>query len=99
MFFEVNAGFDDKNAFGFEELFLQGSVRFADKDFAAGAEDAVPGDTFALRNGAHGAASGACAACETQGSREGSIGKNPPAGDLFHEFVDGIERHGKSAPC
>jgi len=62
MFLYVDAGFDDGNAFGFEELFLEGGVRLADQDFAVGAQDAVPGNTFALRSGAHGAAGGSCAA-------------------------------------
>ena len=75
MFFEVNAGFDDKNAFGFEKLLLHGSVRFANKEFAAGAEDAVPGNAFSLRNGSHGAARSACPACEAQNSGNRSIGK------------------------
>jgi hypothetical protein len=61
MFFYVDAGFDDGNAFGFEELFLEGGVGFADKDFAVGAEDAVPRDALALRSGTHGAAGSACA--------------------------------------
>lgn len=62
MFFYVDAGFDDGNAFGFEELFLQGGIRFPDQDFAIGAEDAVPGDAFSLRSGAHGAPGSARAA-------------------------------------
>jgi hypothetical protein len=72
-FFYVDAGFDDWNTFGFEELFLERGVRFADQDFAAGAEDAVPGDGLSSRSGAHGAAGGARAAAEAQGSSEGSI--------------------------
>ena len=74
MFFDVDAGFDNGNAFGFEELSLEGGVGFADEDFAVGAEDAVPGDALALRSGAHGAAGGAGAAGETQGFSNGSIG-------------------------
>ena len=74
MFFYVDAGFDDRNAFRFKELFLQGGVGFADKYFAVGAEDAVPGDTFALRSGAHGATGGACATGKAQGFSKGSIG-------------------------
>jgi hypothetical protein len=95
IFFNIHAGFEDVNAFGFEELFLEGSVRFADQDFAVGAEDAMPRDAFALRSGAHGAADGTCAAGYTQGFSDGSISKNPAAGNLFHELVNGVERHGK----
>jgi|SRR5580658_7770785 hypothetical protein len=62
IFFNVNAGFDDGNAFGFEELFLERGVWFADQDFAVGAEHAVPRDGLASRSGAHGAAGGAGAA-------------------------------------
>jgi len=74
MFFEVDAGFDDGNAFGFEELFLERSVRFANEDFAVGAKDPVPGNTFALRSCAHGAACRPSAAGQTQGSCEAPIG-------------------------
>lgn len=74
MFFHVDAGFHDAHAFGFEELFLEGGVGLADQDFSVGAEDAMPRDAFALRSGAHGAACGACAAGEPQGSSNGSIG-------------------------
>ncbi len=74
MILEVDAGFDDGNSFGFEELFLQGGVRFANEDFAVGAEDAVPGDAFALRSCAHGAAGGARAAGQTQSSCKAPIG-------------------------
>jgi hypothetical protein len=74
MFFYVDAGFDDGNAFGFEEFFLERGVRFTDEDFAVGAEDTVPGDALASRSGAHGAAGGAGAAGQAQGSSEGSIG-------------------------
>ena len=99
MFFYVDAGFDDADPFGFEELFLERGVGFADENLAVGAEDAVPWDAFALRGGAHGAACGACAAGETQGSSEGSISKNPAARNLFHELVNGIKGHRRSAPC
>ncbi|MGC1486062.1 MAG: hypothetical protein WA789_19915 [Candidatus Acidiferrum sp.] len=72
--FYVDPGFDHWNAFGFEELLLEGGIGFADEDFAVGAQDAVPGDAFALRGGSHGAARGTCAAGETQGSSETPIG-------------------------
>lgn len=74
MFLEVDAGFDDGDSFGFEEFFLQRGVRFADEDFAVGAEDAVPGDASALRSSAHGAAGGARAARQMQGSCKAPIG-------------------------
>lgn len=74
MFFYIDARLDDRNAFRFEELFLQGSVGLADKDFAVGSENAVPRDAFALGSGAHGAACGAGAAGEAQGFSKGSIG-------------------------
>lgn len=54
MFFQVDAGFYDVDAFAFEELFLKRGVRFADQDFSVGAEDAVPGNAFAARGRAHG---------------------------------------------
>jgi hypothetical protein len=99
MLFKVDAGFHHVNAFAFKEPFLEGGVGFADKDFSAGAEDAMPRDSFAARSGGHGAARGPCAAGESHGPSESPIGKNPAARNLFHEFVNGIERHGESTPC
>ena len=73
MFLEVDAGFEDGNSFGFEEFFLQRGVRFADEDFAVGTEDTVPGDSFALRSCAHGAACCPSAAGQTQGLSEAPV--------------------------
>jgi hypothetical protein len=98
MLFYVDAGFDDRNAFGLEKFFLQGGVGFADQDFAVGAKDAMPGDALSGRCGTHGAAGGPCAPRETQGFSKGSISKNPAAGDLFHKLVNRIERHGEATP-
>ena len=61
MFFYVDAGFDHGNALGFEKLLLEGGVGLADQDFAVGAQDAMPGDSFAPRSGAHSATGSACA--------------------------------------
>ena len=59
MLFQIDPGFDYRYAFAFEEFLLEGSVGFADQDFAAFAEDSVPGDAFPGGRGGHGAA---CAA-------------------------------------
>ena len=47
MLFQVDPRFDYRDAFAFEELFLEGGVGLANQDFAAFAEDSVPGDAFA----------------------------------------------------
>ncbi len=73
MGFQVDAGFDDFYAFGFEELFLQRGVRLADEDFAAFANDAVPGNAFSGRSCGHGAAGAARATVEAQGFRQRPI--------------------------
>ena len=74
MLFQIDAGFDYGDAFGLEELFLKGCIRFTDKDFAIGAKDAMPRNALAARNCAHGTPGGAGAASETQGSCEAPIG-------------------------
>ena len=74
MAFQVHAGLDDGYTFAFEEFSLQGSVRLADEDFAAFAEDAMPGDAFSGRSCGHGASSAARAAGKTQGFSQGPIG-------------------------
>jgi hypothetical protein len=72
--FQVDARFCNLHAFGFEELFLQGSVGLADKDFAAFADYAVPGNAFTGWRGGHGTAHAARAAREAQKSRKRPIG-------------------------
>ena len=74
MFSQVDARFDHAHALGFEKLSLQGCEGLADKDLAVSAEDAMPGNSFAPRGGAHGAARSACAAWKTQNSSKGPIG-------------------------
>jgi hypothetical protein len=59
MALQVHAGFDDLDAFTLEELFLERGVWFANEEFAAFAENAMPGNAFSGRSGGHGAA---CAA-------------------------------------
>src|SRR5437667_11545994 len=65
MAFQVNAGLDDGDAFAFEEFSLQRSVRLANEDFAAFAEDAMPGDAFSGRGRGHGATRAARATGKT----------------------------------
>ena len=74
MFPEVHAGLDDANSLAFEKLFLEGSVRFADEDFAAFANDAVPRDASSRGSGGHGAASSACTARQAESLSEAPIG-------------------------
>jgi hypothetical protein len=66
MLFQIDLTLDYRYAFAFEESFLQRGVRLADKDFAAFAENAMPGDAFAGGRGSHGAPRGASAAAEAQ---------------------------------
>ena len=73
MLFQVDPGFDHCYAFAFEEFFLEGGVGLADKDFAAFAEHAMPGDAFAGGCGGHGAACGASPAAEPQNLSERPI--------------------------
>ena len=67
MTFEVDARFNNRDAFAFEELSLQGCVGFADQDFSALAENTVPGNAFPGRRRGHGASRGARAAGQAQG--------------------------------
>ena len=65
---------DDLHAFGFEQALLEGRIRFTNQDSAAAANDAVPGNASPRRSRSHGAARGASASAETQGSCKPSIG-------------------------
>ncbi len=74
MLLKIDAKLDDWHSFAFKKFFLQRGVRLADEDFAVGAEDAMPGDAFAARSGAHGAACGAGAAAKVQSFSKASVG-------------------------
>ena len=66
MSLEIDARFDDFYAFGFEELFLERGVGFTDEDFAALANDAMPGNALSRWCGGHSASGGARATREAQ---------------------------------
>ena len=87
---DIEAGFAKFDAFGFEEFALEAGVRFADEEFAARANDAVPGNAFAGGRRGHRAACGAATTGKAQSFSEGSISNNPAAGNLFHEAINGI---------
>jgi hypothetical protein len=94
VFFNRDAGFEDEDAFGFEQFALQGGVGFANQEFAACADDAVPRNASAGRTSSHCVAGGSCAAAQLQGFSECPIRSNPAARNLFHQLVNGIEgRH------
>src|SRR5260370_1389255 len=73
MVFQVHARLNDFDAFAFEELSLQGSVRLADQDFAAFTDHTMPGNAFAGRSGGHGASCAPRPAREAQGSSQRPI--------------------------
>jgi hypothetical protein len=63
---QVDAGFDDLDAFGFQELFLQRGVGFADQDFAAFAHHAMPRNAFSGGRRSHGSPGAARSTREAQ---------------------------------
>lgn len=62
----VDAAFGHGDAFGFEEFALKAGIGFADEEFAAGAEHAMPGNAFARGTCSHGMTGGAGAATKAQ---------------------------------
>src|SRR5467141_2766541 len=94
---QVHTRLNDFDAFAFEEFSLEGSVRLANEDFAAIADDAMPGNAFSGGCGCHSASFAARAAGEAQGFRQRPISKNPAAWNLFHETKNRIPRHFKSS--
>jgi len=74
MALQIDARLDDRDAFAFEEFSLEGSVRFADQDFSALTDDAVPGNAFSGRSRGHGAPRAARAAGKAESFSEGPIG-------------------------
>src|SRR6267154_6290921 len=94
---QVHTRLNDFDAFAFEEFSLEGSVRLANEDFAALADDAMPGNAFAGRSGGHGASCAARAARKAQCFCQRPISKNPAARNLFHETKNRIPRHCESS--
>jgi hypothetical protein len=74
MSFQVHARFNYGDAFAFEKLSLEGSVRFANQDFAALANNAMPGNSLARRSRSHRAARASRSARKAQGFSELPIG-------------------------
>lgn len=74
MALQVEARFDNFDAFAREEFFLERSVRFANEDFAVISDNAVPGNAFPGGCGRHGAAGTASTAAEAQDSSQRPIG-------------------------
>jgi hypothetical protein len=62
----VDAALGHLNALGFEEFSLQGGVGFADEEFPARAQNAMPGNSPSGRTTGHGATCGSCAARQAQ---------------------------------
>ena len=74
MAFEIDARFDNRHPFAFEEFFLKRSVGFADEDSPAFAHDSVPRNALPGWTGRHCASSGARATAQAQGSSQRPIG-------------------------
>jgi hypothetical protein len=74
MALQIHAGFEKGDTFGCEKFALERGVRLADKDAAALADDAMPGNPAAGRRGGHGATGAARAAAQAQKSSERPIG-------------------------
>src|SRR5437868_6571852 len=73
MGFQIDARFNNRDAFGLQQFFLQGSVGLANKNFAALTNDAMPGNAFSRRGSSHGAASAARSAGKAQSLSQSPI--------------------------
>src|SRR5258708_29070572 len=89
---QVHTRLNDFDAFAFEEFSLEGSVRLANEDFAALADDAMPGNAFAGRSGGHGASCAARAPRKAQCFFQRPISKKPDARNLFHQMKNKFPR-------
>jgi len=72
--FQVEAGFDNFDAFADKKFSLERSVGLANEDFAVVSDNAVPGNAFPGGCGGHGPAGAACPAGEAQNSSQRPIG-------------------------
>jgi len=70
---QIEARFDNFDAFAREEFFLERRVRLANENFAVISDDAVPGNAFPGGCGGHSAAGAASAAAEMQHSSQRPI--------------------------
>src|SRR5260370_36979113 len=81
--FQVHTRLNDFDAFAFEEFSLEGSVRLADENFSALADNAMPGNTFSGRSGGQWAFCGVRGAWDAHGVRQRPLRKNPGARKLL----------------
>src|ERR1700730_6250270 len=74
MTLQVDARFENCDAFALQEFFLEGGVGLANEDLAAFADYAMAGDTLAGRGGGHGSAGAAGSTREAQNFSERPVG-------------------------
>jgi len=67
---QIHARLDDPDAFTFEELSLQRTVRLADEDLTVFTDNAMPGNAFTGGSRRHGASGTARASREAQYFRQ-----------------------------
>src|SRR3974377_362910 len=76
---QIGMGFDDFYAFALKQFALQGRVGFADEQFSAVADNAVPRDAFSRWGRCHSPARGSRPAAQSQSLGKRPIGSNPSA--------------------
>ena len=96
MSFEVDASLNHRDAFRLKKFTLQGSDGFADEEFAAIADYAVPGNASSGWGRRHSSSYGPRPAPQVQSFGERPIGSNPSAGNLLHESIDRIPSHSEA---
>jgi hypothetical protein len=87
---QIDAGFQQRNPLALQELALQGSVRFANQQFAAATHHAVPRYAFSRGRCRHCSARGSRPAAQLQSLGQRPIGNNPSARNLFHHSVHSV---------
>ena len=101
MLFHVDAGFEERNAFGFKQFALQPGIRFADQQFSAVTDHAMPGNAFAGGTRGHCTAGTARSSAEPESFGKFPVSNNPAAGNSFYEGIHRSpgHRYADSSSC
>src|SRR5882724_6423524 len=91
--FDVHAGLTERHTFGLKQFALQAGIRFANQQFSAIADNAMPGNAFSGGACGHRTASTAGSSAEPESFRKSPVGDNPSTRNSFHKRIYRSPRH------
>ena len=93
VFFDIHEGLTERRTFGLKQFALQAGIRFANQQFSAVADNAMPGNAFSGGACGHRTASTAGSSTEPESFRKSPVSDNPPTRNSFHKRIHRSPRH------